>query len=367
MWESLHIQGFKAFSDLTIEKLGRVNLITGRNNVGKTCLLEALRLLAEPGTIAAVCDLLSDREEIGPVDGYVLSAPIRECVVSSLFHGRADTWVPGTEFVLEATGDAVERLRVSKDFDTDVRPRALGRRVDPGHSWPVLRVRRGSDPEGYVYPIESLADRSMHDRAAAEANLPGGLTCQYVPGNGLPDARIEALWDSVSLTDPGDEVLTGLRAIEPRLEGVAMVELSGRRERSAVAKLARVADDPLAEPAWVPLRSLGEGMSRVFGIALSLACSAKGVLLLDEVENGLHYSVQEDLWRFVFEASARLNVQVFAATHSFDCIEAFQAAAAQHPEDGALIRLHTRTGEVGAFVFDEDDLEVVTRGRIEVR
>jgi AAA15 family ATPase/GTPase len=92
-----------------------------------------------------------------------------------------------------------------------------------------------------------------------------------------------------------------------------------------------------------------------------------GLLLIDEFENGMHHTVQLDVWRGIFRLSKLLNVQVFATSHSWDSIETFQQAAAEDPEEGVLVRL-TRKGEaVIPTLFLEKDLAVVTRERIEVR
>ena len=121
-------------------------------------------------------------------------------------------------------------------------------------------------------------------------------------------------------------------------------------------------DEPL------PLRSLGEGLHRVFGIALALVNAQGGYLLVDEIESGLHYTALLGLWRLVLETARQLNVQVFATTHSWDCIEAFQQAAREDQrEEGVLIRLGRKDGDIVATVFDEDELAIATRERIEVR
>ena len=69
------------------------------------------------------------------------------------------------------------------------------------------------------------------------------------------------------------------------------------------------------------------GLNRLFGIILSLVNAKDGLLLIDEVENGMHHSVQLDLWRVIFRLSRQLNIQVFATSHSWDSVEAFQKAA----------------------------------------
>ncbi len=68
-------------------------------------------------------------------------------------------------------------------------------------------------------------------------------------------------------------------------------------------------------------------MLRALGISLALVNVKDGILLIDEFENGLYYSVQPDLWQSIFRVARRLNVQVFATTHSWDCVEGFQKAA----------------------------------------
>jgi AAA15 family ATPase/GTPase len=118
----------------------------------------------------------------------------------------------------------------------------------------------------------------------------------------------------------------------------------------------------------IPLRSLGDGMQRVLGIILALVNAKDGMLLIDEFENGLHYSVQPDIWRLLFKVAHRLNVQVFATTHSWDCIEAFQKAAVEDAgEEGMLIRLEEKNNEIGTTLFDERRLGIATREQIEVR
>ena len=92
------------------------------------------------------------------------------------------------------------------------------------------------------------------------------------------------------------------------------------------------------------------------------------MLLIDEIENGLHYSLLLEIWRYLFKFARQLNVQLFVTTHSWECIEAFQKATVEDKQDeGALIRLQNKKGDVTATVFDENDLTIITRNQIEVR
>ena len=101
---------------------------------------------------------------------------------------------------------------------------------------------------------------------------------------------------------------------------------------------------------------------------MALVNAKDGILLVDEIENGIHYSVLPDVWRLIFQTAQRLNVQVFATSHSWDCIEAFQKAAKENTEaEGVLVRLYRRGDEIRAVNLDESELEIAVDGKIEVR
>jgi predicted ATPase len=117
-----------------------------------------------------------------------------------------------------------------------------------------------------------------------------------------------------------------------------------------------------------PLKRLGDGVNRLFALALALVHAKGGLLLLDEIENGIHYSLQENVWTFILEISRRLDIQVFATTHSWDCVVAFQSASASYgAQEGLLTRLERRNGRIVVTQFDESDLKVAEREQIEVR
>ncbi len=110
----------------------------------------------------------------------------------------------------------------------------------------------------------------------------------------------------------------------------------------------------------IPLRSMGEGMLRLLGLVLAIVNAKDGLLLIDEFSNGIHHLVQVEVWRIIFDLASRLNVQVFATTHSRDTVEAFQRAGYENKEvEGFLLSLRNKQGkpgEVVALLFDEEDL-----------
>ena len=118
----------------------------------------------------------------------------------------------------------------------------------------------------------------------------------------------------------------------------------------------------------MPLRSLGDGALRLFAVALGLGVSRDGFLLIDEAENGIHYSVERDYWRMVLQTAHENNVQVVATTHSWDCIRGFaQAATDLNDVDGVLVRLDRQAETLHAVEYSEEELQIAAEQGIEVR
>ena len=120
----------------------------------------------------------------------------------------------------------------------------------------------------------------------------------------------------------------------------------------------------------VALLRMGNGVHRILTVLLALSTCENGILLIDEIENGLHYSVQEAMWDMIFEIAERLNVQVFATTQSIDTILAFGRIVNQiedKPLKGILIKLENFNNVIEPLTFDSEELKVITQNSIEVR
>ena len=118
----------------------------------------------------------------------------------------------------------------------------------------------------------------------------------------------------------------------------------------------------------VPLAGLGDGVVRFTCVALALAFSRDGFLIIDEAENGIHHSISEAFWDMVLKSANENNVQVFASTHSFDCLSGFARAAVNNPGiEGVFVRLEQQKMHTRAVEYTEDELNVAADQGIEVR
>ena len=118
----------------------------------------------------------------------------------------------------------------------------------------------------------------------------------------------------------------------------------------------------------LPIGSYGEGMRRLLAVSLALVGTKNGCLLIDEIDTGFHWTVMEDMWRLVVEAAQRSSVQVFATTHSFDCIRALGALVRSRPdlaEQVAIQKVHPSLEQ--AVCIPGEEIGVAVEQDIEVR
>ena len=115
------------------------------------------------------------------------------------------------------------------------------------------------------------------------------------------------------------------------------------------------------------LKSMGDGILRLFQIVLALVNAQDGILLIDEMENGLHWSIQPKVWDVVFRLAEKLDIQIFATTHSRDGIEAFDAVWKKNVQAGAFIRLDLRADGVAATPYDCETLSDALETDVETR
>ena len=195
---------------------------------------------------------------------------------------------------------------------------------------------------------------------------PVPIDVQFVPTRPTSFWEQSNLWDQVNLRPKMREsVFSALRLIDPTVQEVVMV---GQRHRMNPIVIYRDNEKR------VPLVSLGDGMTHLFHIVLALVNAAGGILLVDEFENGLHYAVQPLVWKMIFKLAVELDVQVFATTHSWDCIEAFQQVAGEGSlnDEVCLIRLgrsrrKSNAGEITARTYGYEDLSLATKSQMDLR
>ena len=341
--------------------------------MGKSTLLEALGLHANLGSPQIIKWILDGRDEPGEVRHGNTVDP----TVWSLFHGH-----PALERIKEsvqigrvgapdsALSLSITWLRKVSDMDASggfADGSGYGGGVQPGQEYVEVGAPEASDGDG---PIPALVVKyssmrrllrldEAYDDLCRRWNLQTrshrdlATPCVHVGPGGLDDGGLRSLWEKVALTE-------AMRIIAPETEDFAL--LHSREQVASLRLRMKGREGP------VPIKTMGDGMNRLFGLGMALACAKGGILLVDEIENGIHWSVLPEVWKFVVKVAKRLNVQFFATTHSNDCLKAFQMGTKGDPDmDGVAVRIERKNGEFSAEIFDEKRLAVIVKEAIEIR
>ena len=137
-----------------------------------------------------------------------------------------------------------------------------------------------------------------------------------------------------------------MRIIEPDIDNLAFIE----DPYTESGKLIRVPYITFKNKSGrYPLSVMGDGMNRILSIILGLVNSKDGVCLIDEIENGIYYKRQPELWDMICHLVKELNIQLFATTHSLDCIRNFSASATDNSQ---FIRLEKRKTGIKAVCYN---------------
>lgn len=365
--EKLIVKNYRGFDDFQLPDLGRVNLLVGANNCGKTSLLEAIQLLVSIEDLSALYSIMSRRGEIveSAESHGRLSRGERYRMLDGrhLFFGHAI----GLGSWFEIASDD-ERMRAVVDSEpSETKQSRLFREHPDFYAALVIDWKGlGHPPEKVVIPMASDGTLTVPRFSSRPENgRSNRAPASFVTTDSLSSEEVAAHFDRLVLTPKERLVEEALRIVEERVERIATTKIDFdpyvRTRRGVMLKLH-------GQPNRIPLGSLGDGMWRLLGLALALANSEKGILLVDEIDTGLHYSVMEDMWRLVYQTARELDVQVFATTHSRDCVESLAAVASTTQHHEREIRIHRIDREHSrAVVFNEREIVIAAERGIEVR
>ena len=224
----------------------------------------------------------------------------------------------------------------------------------------VENVRRGiyrtNGSQNGFYPLESVL--SYVELEERQENV------QFIHTSSFSKESNARLWNHIALTDLEKYVIEALRLVEPDVVNMAFIEevvsIDYEKQRVRVPYVTLKNRD-----GRFPLNVMGDGMNRILSLVLGVVNSADGVCLIDEVENGIYYRRQPELWKMIGMLAERLNVQVFATTHSLDCIRSFADMASG--KNAQLIRLEKRTKGMTAVCYSAEELQAAMSNDIELR
>jgi hypothetical protein len=360
MYKSFEVRNFRCFRELTLAELERVNLIAGVNNVGKTALLEALFLHcgAYNPTLALRLNAFRGIETVKIKFGQWVEPPW-----DSLFHQfdisrsielvGANTMTGHRSLRLKVVREPSELSRITQFSDS-------GPDVSEGilNSSEIAKVLKLEYEEGGRQGSSYMILDRKGIRAEPIPPVPPFPAFFQGARMRVPFPDEAERFGNLEIRGQQDVLLRVLQLIEPRLNRLAMVVVAGEPMLHGDIRIGRL----------VPLPVMGEGMVRLASLVLHVGNAPNGVVLVDEIENGLHHSILPKVWRAIGEVAREFNTQVFATTHSRECIVAAHKAFVESElYDFRLHRLECMKETIRTVTYDREALEAAIETGLEVR
>jgi len=338
---------YRGIDGLSLPRLARANLITGVNGIGKTAVLEAMWLFTGRYNTSLLWNTNVQRGSgliLDPVaelaDGMLeLRGEENEqpCYIKASFQklSNAETAIPigNAQGGITANGPFIGKI--------DVELEGINSKQDTGGAH--------STPLGII-----LYDR-FEESNSKPASIILGTRFQFE----TTDEYLKIYSDMVRHNRKKD-FISAINLILPYVQDVEILTTEINQ-----AYVSAVTNDGKQ----LPLHDLGGGAVRLYQLFLDFFTARNGVVFADELENGLHHSVLEDVWTFSRQWLLQWNVQLVATTHSGECIGAAMAAFEDAPNDLAIHKLYRneKTGKVEAATFTGETLEGARDLNLEIR
>jgi hypothetical protein len=353
MITSLSATGFRGFRSISIRDLRPVNILVGASASGKTALLEAIRLAA--GATPNVAWQLNATRTL-PLLAF--PNPTRdqfEGLFSSLFY----------DF------DVTHRIQLS------INDRELGlAAVDIYFDQDKQIAPLPQPPTGQVgFPVLPLAFKRFNFRGEesifyANLNSQGQLNLDGAPELGpriefftsawqANGQQIASWYSTLSIANKEAEITRAVRKQFPQIEDLT-VQNPTNFISSIYATLPHLSHK-------LPVSLVSSGINKFISLLIGISATAGGVLLIDEIENGIYYRLFESLWKALHSFARANGTQLFLSTHSLECLRGVTPLIQSDAEDFSLIQMTTRTGESEAFVVPGEDAYAAIEGGVEVR
>jgi AAA15 family ATPase/GTPase len=362
MYSKFIIKNFKCFEDFEIMKLDRVNLISGMNNVGKTSLLEAFflhmgrhnpQLTLKINALRGIEQFKLDSEEMW---GW-------------LFSGR------NMDNSIRLTG--ISEDKQSRSFTIKLVAPKESKTIKPNGSKANVEGQAGTagtagtdvDAEAQKELFFEFDDMDGKKLSARFYITPEGVKLSKTYPMILPSGIFFSASTRTVREDPErfsaiervgkqEEIIEYIRIIEPRLKRLAILITGGVPFINADIDIGEL----------IPIPHLGAGVVRLLSLILGIKSFQSGVVLIDEIENGLHHSVMKKVWEVIAKVARKENVQIIATTHSWECIQAAHNAFMEMGKyDFRMHRLEMIKGQIKAISYDKGTLDTALKAEIEVR
>lgn len=333
--ESLNIDHFRGLNGLSIDDLSTVNIFVGANNSGKTSVLETLKIMSEPSSLAQIMYLALHRAQVDPEEKkknlirYVqnIFQESHDEEGQRFYRIRLGASVQGVHFQFDVDGTVGEVVN-SIGENENVFDIAIKTSTDTGskNDYAIVQLKNGQDTS-FSSEKKSLYKALYVPSNISYYNICASILADYIVSHGKQD------------------ILHIIQTFDSDVNDISLV-----REDIYLHSI---------HFGTIPLFAYGSGLQKAVMLAAMLAHFKNGAILIDEIDNAIHVSAFEDVFKWFLDSCIKWNVQAFVTTHSAEAIDAIlKIAHHNHPAEDVLriitlrkdlergiTRAKTRTGE----------------------
>ncbi len=344
MFNKIEIERFRGIRYANIEGFKQINIFFGKNNCGKSSLLESLFMVSGisnpllPVNVNTIRGYASSRLDDLKLDFYNLdsSQPIHIRVVDG---ETRDLKIS----LIEQNENSVLLGKDNQDMLSNFEEEKYGLKLDFKINEETNEAQLQFDPKD-----SNKATRTL----AKDYDEP--LRCKYLSPKYDFSTSIQGLSNILQNKDE-HFIVEGLQIIEPKVrdfiytDNVMLVD-TGLQKR-------------------IPVNMMGDGARKIVALLTAIYECPNGALLIDEISNGFHYSVMKGLWEVLINAAIKNNTQLYVTTHDYDSIVGLRDAAIGKYDDmvASFKLMKLEDGELKAYHYSLDSLDYSINQEIEVR
>jgi AAA15 family ATPase/GTPase len=330
-------------------ELKPITLISGENNTGKTSILESVFLFHDYLNPDVFIKLLNFR-------GMHTLSRSPHTIWEPLFH-KMDAEKP---LLIKLDDTCSLRLVRNNDYTLPTNmPNELKSRLvssSTNYSLSCVFMKDKKQFEGDYLISDNISLLKHKDTEQPDKTS----FIQYIgPNVPLSDISVAEWFGKVELMGKKQQIIDCLRILDDNINDVSTIVIDGYVQLYIT----------LNNNTKYPLHIMGDGMRKIMNVALTLLANPSCMLLLDEIENGLHYSMHKKFWALLAVLAKQAKCQILATTHSYECISsALDGVKSEGASDiFAYTRLERDENGVCPKTFTCDMLEFALSSDLEVR
>lgn len=351
LFKEIEINNFRGFDYLKLDNLSKLNVFTGANNVGKTSILESVFLITGMSNpiVQARVNLLRSNSFANP-DGTALDG------ARYLFHNLNLNIAPTVSAKMSNGG--IREISLSAELKNDTENLTASSNVSNKASIKKLNFNfNDKEDSSSAYHSSIYIDANGKLRQTFDNRYTETLNGLFIPGD-RNDGSASTHFSSLVKRGGKQQVIDVIKEFQDSIETIEALPDGLYLQIRGIQEL-------------LPISMSGDGIRRMINIISSILDVDYHIVMIDEIDNGLHYSAHKLIWRTILKFVQQLDIQLFVTTHNIDCLLGLKKAMEENPDFQGLANVYniarTKTQGFKSYRYSYNELKEAIEQEIEIR